>query len=43
MNTLPSSAYCGVALGCAAAVVISPLCDCSKRPPLCISMKQPVP
>ena len=43
MKTLPSSAYSGVLPGCAAAVVSSPLADCSKRPPVCISMKHPVP
>ncbi len=43
MKTLPSRAYCGVALGCAAAVVMRPLALVSKRSPLCISMKQPVP
>ena len=43
MNTLPSSAYSRRAPVCAAAVVISPLRESSKRSPVCISMKQPVP
>jgi len=43
MNTLPSSAYSGVAVGWAAAVVMRPLALASKCSPLCINMKQPVP
>ena len=43
MKTLPSSAYSGVVVGCAAAVVSRPLALDSKRSPVCISMKQPVP
>ena len=43
MKTLPSSANCGRASGCAALVVIRPFAETSKRAPVCISMKQPVP
>ena len=43
MKTLPSSANSGCAVTWAAEVVIRPLCEASKRWPVCISMKQPVP
>jgi len=44
MKTLPSSAYCGPCPAtCAALVAINPLADASIWPPLCISMKHPVP
>jgi hypothetical protein len=43
MKTLPSSAYSGVAVGCAAAVVMRPLALLWNFSPVCMSRKQPVP
>jgi hypothetical protein len=43
MKTLPSRANWRVAAGCAALVAIRPFAEGSKRSPVFISMKQPVP
>ena len=43
MNTLPSSANSGVAPICARWEVMRPLVELWNVPPVCISMKQPVP
>ena len=42
-NTLPSSAYSRAPAADAAAVVISPWAESIRSPPVCRSMKQPVP
>ena len=41
-NTLPSSAY-SLSFRCAQGVDTRPCADCTTRPPVCSSMKQPVP
>ncbi|MNV66184.1 hypothetical protein D3C71_1589260 [compost metagenome] len=42
-KTLPSMANSGCTVACAALVVSRPFCDVWNVPPVCMSMKQPVP